>query len=177
MFFVGTPSVSLETAGFFHSATPPGCFSLCLERPRKSPKLPAPRADVTAAGRARPRGFVLLSRRGVQNPSILTVFSVFPHLPQASFPAAVLANTSIFRQRSRTAVQRPVFGLPAGTRSAGRQKWHKPPTRARQAVTGVLSALNLCFQQNRHIFVLPHPRPVSASVGHSPAGAPPELAG
>ena len=30
--------------------------------PRKSPKLPAPRADVTAAGRARPRGFVLLRR-------------------------------------------------------------------------------------------------------------------
>ena len=38
-------------------------------------------------------------------------------------------------------------------------------------------ALNLCFQQNRHIFVLPHPRPVSASVGYSPAGVPPELVG
>ena len=71
--FRWNPSVSLETAGFFHSATPSGCFSLCLERPRKSPKLPAPRADVTAAGRARPRGFVLLSRRGVQNLSILSV--------------------------------------------------------------------------------------------------------
>ena len=61
--FRWNPSVSLETAGFFHSATPSGCFSLLLERPRKSPKLPARRADVTAAGRARPRGFVLLSRR------------------------------------------------------------------------------------------------------------------
>ena len=38
-------------------------------------------------------------------------------------------------------------------------------------------AFNLCFQQNRHIFVLPHPRPVSASVGYSPAGVPPELVG
>ena len=37
------------------------------------PKLPALRADVTAAGRARPRGFVLLSRRSVQNLSILPV--------------------------------------------------------------------------------------------------------
>ena len=60
--FSCNPVVFLETAGFFHSATPSGCFSLCLERPRKSPKLPAPRADVTAAGRARPRGFVLLRR-------------------------------------------------------------------------------------------------------------------
>ena len=30
---------------------------------------------------------------------------MFPHLPQAAFPAAVLANTSIFRQRFRTAAQ------------------------------------------------------------------------
>ena len=61
-FFVGTPLFFLETADFFHSATPSDCFSLLLERPRKSPKLSAPRADVTAAGRARPRGFVLLRR-------------------------------------------------------------------------------------------------------------------
>ena len=60
--FSCNPVVFLETAGFFHSATPSGCFSLLLERPRKAPKLPARRADVTAAGRARPRGFVLLRR-------------------------------------------------------------------------------------------------------------------
>ena len=48
------------------------------------PKLPALRADVSAKGRARHLGFLLLSRRGVQNPSILTIFSVFPHLPQAA---------------------------------------------------------------------------------------------
>jgi len=38
-------------------------------------------------------------------------FGVFPRLSQATFPTAVLANTSIFRQRSRTAAQRPVLGF------------------------------------------------------------------
>ena len=132
--------------------TPRVLFFPSQQLPRKSPKLPARRADVTAAGRTRPRGFVLLFRRSVQNPSILTVFSVFLHFPQAAFPTAVLANTSIFRQRSRTAVQRPVFGLPAGTRSAGRRKRHKPPTRARQTVTGVLSALSTCVFNKIGIF-------------------------
>jgi hypothetical protein len=101
---------------------------------------------VTAAGRARPRGFVLLSRRGAQNPSILTVFSVFLHLPQVAFPTAVLANTSIFRQRSRTSAQRPVFRLPAGTLDC-------VPKAAQTADTGVTGwdwrfgcAFNLCFQ-------------------------------
>ena len=42
---------------------------------RQSPKLPALRADVFAKVRARHLGFLLLSRRGVQNPSILTIFS------------------------------------------------------------------------------------------------------
>ena len=37
------------------------------------PKLPALRADVSAKGRARHLGFLLLSRRGVQNLSILPV--------------------------------------------------------------------------------------------------------
>ena len=47
------------------------------------PKLPALRADVTAKGCARPRGFVLLSCCSVQNPPILPV-SVFPTF--AAFP-------------------------------------------------------------------------------------------
>ena len=48
------------------------------------PKLPALRADVFAKVRARHLVFLMLSRRSVQNPSILTIFSVFPHLPQAA---------------------------------------------------------------------------------------------
>ena len=59
-------------------------------------------------------------------------------------PAGVLLLRLPFPQRSRTAVQRPVFGLPAGTRSAGRRKRHKPPTRARRAVTGVLAVRSTC---------------------------------
>ena len=116
--FSCNPAVFLETSGFFQITTPRVLFLPSQQPPRKSPKLPARRAVVTAAGRARPRGFVLLSRRGVQNPSILTIFSNFPHLPQAAFPAAISSCSDVFCQRSRTAAQRPVFGLPAGTRSA-----------------------------------------------------------
>ena len=47
------------------------------------PKLPALRADVSAKGRARHLGFLLLSRRSVQNRLILPV-SVFPTF--AAFP-------------------------------------------------------------------------------------------
>ena len=67
-------------------------------------------------------------------------------------PAGVLLLRLPFPQRSRTAVQRPVFGLPAGTRSAGLRKPHKPPTRARRAVTGVLSALSTCVFNKIGIF-------------------------
>ena len=43
--------------------------------PRKTPKLPAPRADVSTKGRARHRGFILLSRRGAQNRQILPIWA------------------------------------------------------------------------------------------------------
>ena len=61
------------------------------------PKLPALRADVSAKGRARHLGFLLLSRRSVQNPSILPVsacshvcrkrLSPLPFLPIRAFSA------------------------------------------------------------------------------------------
>ena len=60
--FSCNPAVFLETSGFFQITTPRVLFLPSQQPPRKSPKLPAPRADVTAAGRARPRGFVLLRR-------------------------------------------------------------------------------------------------------------------
>ena len=47
-------------------------------------------------------------------------------------PAGVLFLLLAFPQCSRTAAQRPVFRLPVGTRLAGLQKTHKPPTRARR---------------------------------------------
>ena len=52
-FFV-QPRCFLETSGFFQITTPRVLFLLSQQPPRKSPKLPAPRADVTAAGCARP---------------------------------------------------------------------------------------------------------------------------
>ena len=67
-------------------------------------------------------------------------------------PAAVLFLRLPCPQCSRTSAQRPVFGLPADTRSAGRRKRHKPPTRARQTVTGVLSALSTCVFNKIGIF-------------------------
>ena len=66
--------------------------------------------------------------------------------------AVVLLLRLAFPQRSRTSAQRPVFGLPAGTRSAASRKRHKLPTRARQAVTGVLSALSTCVFNKIGIF-------------------------
>ena len=54
--------VFLETAGFFQIMTPQALFLPSQQPPRKSLKLPALRADVTAAGRTRPCGFVLLCR-------------------------------------------------------------------------------------------------------------------
>mgnify|MGYP007059349185 CR=1 FL=1 len=58
-------------------------------------------------------------------------------MPQAAFPTAVLANTSIFRQRSRTAAQRPVFGFPVGTRPAVPAKPDTAVTRGSRWWTGV----------------------------------------
>ena len=60
--FSCNPVVFLETAGFFQIMTPQVLFLPAQQLLRKSPKLPARRADVTAAGRARPHGFVLLRR-------------------------------------------------------------------------------------------------------------------
>ena len=102
------------------------------------PKLPALRAEVDGQTQKSVRPFSCFAACG---------FSLC-----RKPPAGVLLLRLAFPQRSRTAVQRPVFGLPAGTRSAGRRKRHKPPTRARQTVTGVLSALSTCVFNKIGIF-------------------------
>ena len=99
----------------------------------QSSKLPALRAVVFAKVRARHLGFLLLSRRGVQNLSILTVFSVFLHFPQAAFPTAVLANTSIFRQRSRTPAQRRFWASGGYAPGCARKTGHSRDTRLTRA--------------------------------------------
>ena len=64
---------------------------------RKSPKLPAPRADVTAAGRTRPRGFVLLRRLRLCSLSEIilgrsfSVFAVSPTLLHVGATSGFLA--------------------------------------------------------------------------------------
>ena len=77
------PAVFLETAGLFALPTPMGLFLPSQQPLRQSSKLLALRAVVSAKGRARHLGFLLLSRRSVQNRLILPV-SVFPTF--AAFP-------------------------------------------------------------------------------------------
>ena len=69
------PAVFLETAGLFALPTPVGLFLPSQQPLRESPKLPALRADVSAKGRARHPGFLLLSRRSVQNRQILPILA------------------------------------------------------------------------------------------------------
>jgi hypothetical protein len=90
-----------------------GLFLPSQQPLRQSSKLPALRADVFAKVRARHLGFLLLSRRSVQNPSILTIFSVFPHLPQAAglvhsaaFPLSTEAAALDFGQISCSPARR-----------------------------------------------------------------------
>ena len=91
------PAVFLETAGLFTLLTPMELFLPSQQPLPEIPKLPALRADVSAKGRARHLGFLLLSRRSVQNPSILPVsacshvcrkrLSPLPFLPIRAFSA------------------------------------------------------------------------------------------
>ena len=102
------------------------------------PKLPALRAEVDGRTQKSVRPFSCFAACGFslcRNP-----------------PAAVLFLRLPCPQCSRTSAQRPVFGLPAGTRSAGLRKPHKPPTRARRAVTGVLSVRSTCVLNKIGIF-------------------------
>ena len=158
------PAVFLETAGLSALPTPTGLFLPSQQPLPESPKLPAPRADVTAAGRARPRGFVLLRR--------LRLLPLLKSARRRSSSAFAISATL------------PHGGATSGLRASGGYTLGWAAKAAQTANTGAtgcdwrfVCALNLCFQQNRHIFVLPHPRPVSASAGHSPAGAPLESAG
>ena len=71
--------------------TPVGLFLPSQQPLRESPKLPALRADVSAKGRARHLGFLLLSCRSVQNRLILpvSVFPTFAAFPFSTEPAAL----------------------------------------------------------------------------------------
>ena len=85
------PAVFLETAGLFTLPTPMELFLPSQQPLPEIPKLPALRADVFAKVRARHLGFLLLSRRSVQNPPILpvSVFSTVAAFPLSTEPAAL----------------------------------------------------------------------------------------
>ena len=90
-----------------------------------SPKLPALRAEVDGQTQKSVRPFSCFAACG---------FSLC-----RKPPAGILLLRLPFPQRSRTPAQRPVFGLPAGTRSAAPRKPHKPPPRARRRGSGVFA--------------------------------------
>ena len=94
------------------------------------PKLPALRAEVDGRTQKSVRPFSCFAACG---------FSLC-----RNSLADVLFLLLAFLQHSRTLAQRPVFWCLAGTRSVGLRKPHNPPTRARRAVTGVLSVRSTC---------------------------------
>ena len=85
------PAVFLETAGLFTLPTPMELFLPSQQPLPEIPKLPALWADVSAKVRARHLGFLLLSRRSVQNRLILpvSVFPTFAAFPLSAEPAAL----------------------------------------------------------------------------------------
>ena len=106
------------------------------------PKLPTLRADVSAKGRARHLGFLLLSRRGVQNLSILPVSAcsrICCKRQVSSIPLHLLFRPNPLRWASveflcRTSAQRPVFRLPVGTPpGCARKTGHSRDTRLTRA--------------------------------------------
>ena len=91
---VCNPAVSLETAGLSALPTPTGLFLPSQQPLRGSSKLPAPRAVVIAAGRARPRGFVLLRRLRLFSPPKAT-------RRRSGFCAVALPDTPARRRNVR----------------------------------------------------------------------------
>jgi len=113
--------------------TPQVLFLPAQQLLRKSPKLPARRADVTAAGCARPRGFVLLRR-----------LRLLP-LPKAAcrHPSSAFAISATL----------PHTGATSGLRASGWYTLGCAAKVAQTADTGVTGwdwrfgcAFNLCFQ-------------------------------
>ena len=83
-----------------------GLFLPSQQPLRQSSKLLALRADVSAKGRARHLGFLLLSRRSVQNRLILpvSVFPTFAASPLSTEPAALgFGRISCFPAQRRNA--------------------------------------------------------------------------
>ena len=128
-FFRTTPSCSLKRRAFF-KLRPHKCYFCPLNNPLvKLQNCPH------CGQRCLPKG--------AHDPAALSCFAACGFFLCQNSPAGVLLLRLAFPQRSRTSAQRPVFGLPAGTRSVGLRKPHKPPTRARQRGSSTLSGFIL----------------------------------
>ena len=97
-----------------------------------------------------------LQLRGAHDPAALSCFAACGFSLCRNPLAGILFLLLPFLHRSRTSAQRLVLSPLVGTRSAGRRKRHKPPTRARRAVTGVLSVRSTCVFNKIGIFPLCH---------------------
>ena len=80
------------------------------------PKLPALRADVSAKGRARPRGFVLLSRRFLAAASKISRFCPFRRVPAFAASGFSRGHLVLFRCFLPTL---PHGGATSGLRASG----------------------------------------------------------
>ena len=100
------------------------------------PKLPALRAEVDGRTQKSVRPFSCFAACGFSlcRNSLADVLFLLLPCPQCS----------------RTSAQRPIFGIPVGTRSAAPRKPHKPPTRAWQCGGGVLSGFVLRSRISLH---------------------------
>ena len=171
------PVVFLETAGLFALPTPMG-LSLPSQQPlRQSSKLLALRADVSAKGRARHLGFLLLSCRSVQNRLILPV-SVFPTVaafPLSAEPAALGFGRIFCAPTHRRNVRFWVSGghVPGCARKTG----HSRDTRL-TLVDGRFPAAPVGTLLTAFGCVAAHiPRPVLQAFAHKTAGWRTEWAG
>ncbi len=177
VFFVGTPPFSLKRRAFFvlqRLGADFRCFWNVLTNPRNCPHC----GQKWTGWRRKAPG--LSPAFSPQRPKSLD-FDRFQRFPAFTASGFSHCRSCQYEHFSPTL---PHVGATSGLRASGGYTLGWAAKVAQTANTGAtgcdwrfVCALNLCFQQNRHIFVLPHPRPVSASVGHSPAGVPPELVG
>ena len=137
-FFRATPLFSLKRLAFFKSR-PQECYFCPLNNPLVKLQ------NCPHCGQ-------MCSPRCAHDTLAFSCFAACGFALCPKLPADVLLLCLAFPQRSRTAVQRPVFGLPAGTRSAALRKRHKPPTRARRAWIGVLAVRSACVLNEIGIF-------------------------
>ena len=152
-FFRATPSVFLETAGFFQITTPQSAIFALSTTPSQIPE------TARTAGRCDRRGARTTPRLcpafPPQRPKSLDFAlngaRATPAVKRSSLPCCSVAAACLADAPARWRNVR-FSGFLVGTRSAGRRKRHKPPTRARRAWIGVLAVRSACVFNEIGIF-------------------------